>query len=96
MGIEVAIKETDFRYREWVCRAGNQDCTCWNADMVEEIAAYLSWVTKWNPQEVLFYAMDWWLWYYSPGKSGVETAAAMDGSVSSHGCLVQRGIRCGI
>jgi peptide/nickel transport system substrate-binding protein len=72
VGIEVIMKEADFRYREWVCRAGNQDCTCWNGDMVEEIAAYLPWVTKWNPQEVLFYAIDWWLWYYSRGKSGVK------------------------
>ncbi len=72
VGIEAVMKETDFRYREWLCRAGNQDCTCWNADMVEEISAYLPWVTKWNPQEVLFYAIDWWLWYYSQGKSGVK------------------------
>ena len=72
VGVEVVMKETDFRYREWVCLAGKQDCTCWNADMVEEIAAYLPWVTKWNPQEVLFYALDWWLWFYSNGQSGVE------------------------
>jgi peptide/nickel transport system substrate-binding protein len=72
VGVEVVMKETDFRFREWVCLAGKQDCTCWNADMVEEIAAYLPWVTKWNPQEVLFYALDWWLWFYSSGQSGGE------------------------
>ena len=72
VGIEVNMKETDFRFREWTCRAGNQDCTCWNADLVEEIAAYLPWRTKWNPQEVLFYALDWWLWYYNNGASGTE------------------------
>ncbi|MGA9062847.1 MAG: ABC transporter substrate-binding protein [Terracidiphilus sp.] len=72
VGIDVIMKETDFRYREWLCLAGNQDCTCWNGDMVEEIAAYLPWVTKWNPQEVLYYAVDWWLWFYSNGQSGTE------------------------
>jgi peptide/nickel transport system substrate-binding protein len=72
VGIEVIMKETDFRFREWTCRAGNHDCTCWNADLVEEIAAYLPWRTKWNPQEVLFYALDWWLWYYNNGASGTE------------------------
>ena len=72
VGIEVIMKETDFRFREWTCRAGNHDCTCWNADMIEEVAAYLPWVTKWNPQEVLYYARDWWLWYYNRGQSGIE------------------------
>jgi len=72
VGVEVIMKETDFRFREWVCRAGDQDCTCWNADLVEEVAAYLPWATKWNPQEVLFYARDWWLWYYNSGQSGIE------------------------
>jgi peptide/nickel transport system substrate-binding protein len=72
VGIEVIMKQTDFRFREWVCRAGNQDGTCWNGDMVEEVAVYLPWATKWNPQQVLFYAMDWWLWYETDGKSGVE------------------------
>lgn len=72
VGVEVIMKETDFRYREWACRAGNQDGTCWNADMVEEVAIYLPWSTKWNPQQVLFYAIDWWLWYESGGRSGVE------------------------
>jgi len=72
VGIEVIMKQTDFRFREWVCRAGNQDGTCWNGDMVEEVAVYLPWATKWNPQQVLFYAMDWWLWYETGGRSGVE------------------------
>jgi peptide/nickel transport system substrate-binding protein len=72
VGIEVIMKQTDFRYREWTCRAGNQDATCWNGDMVEEVAIYLPWSTKWNPQQVLFYAMDWWLWYATKGRSGIE------------------------
>lgn len=72
VGVEVIMKQTDFRYREWVCRAGNQDGTCWNGDMVEEVAIYLPWSTKWNPQQVLFYAVDWWLWYNSGGRSGIE------------------------
>ena len=40
--------------------------------MVEEVAIYLPWSTKWNPQQVLFYAIDWWLWYESGGQSGIE------------------------
>lgn len=72
VGVEVIMKKTDFRFREWVCRAGNQDGTCWNGDMVEEVAVYLPWATKWNPQQVLFYAIDWWLWYENGGKAGLE------------------------
>ena len=56
--------------------SGEHDCTCWNADQVEEIAAYLPWVSKWNPNNALYYAMDWWYWYYSDGKDGKEPPQA--------------------
>ncbi|RPH98218.1 MAG: hypothetical protein EHM72_12965 [Calditrichaeota bacterium] len=72
VGMETILKETDFRFRMERCQSGEHDCTCWNADMVEEIAAYLPWVSKWNPQQMLFYALDWWYWYYTGGKSGEE------------------------
>lgn len=72
VGMETVLKETDFRFRMERCQSGEHDCTCWNADMVEEIAAYLPWNSKWNPQQMLFYAMDWWYWYYTGGKSGEE------------------------
>jgi peptide/nickel transport system substrate-binding protein len=71
-GMETIIKESDQQFRQQVCKSGDHDCTCWNADLVEEIAAYLPWATKWNPNTTLFYAMDWWYWYYSGGKIGTE------------------------
>jgi peptide/nickel transport system substrate-binding protein len=71
-GMETILRETDFKFREERCRAGGHDCTCWNADMVEEIAAYLPWVTKWNPDRELYYAVDWWSWFRSGGRLGEE------------------------
>jgi peptide/nickel transport system substrate-binding protein len=71
-GMEVILKESDQQFRRQRCMSGEHDCTCWNADQVEEIAAYLPWVSKWNPNNSLFYAMDWWYWYYSDGKDGIE------------------------
>lgn len=71
-GMETILRETDFKFREERCRAGGHDCTCWNADMVEEIAAYLPWVTKWNPDRELYYAVDWWNWFHSGGRLGEE------------------------
>ncbi|MBN2001052.1 hypothetical protein JW935_26135 [candidate division KSB1 bacterium] len=70
VGMDTIIKETDFRFRQERCRSADHDCTCWNADLVEEIAAYLPWATKWNPQRALYYAVDWWYWYYTDGKTG--------------------------
>ena len=72
VGMDTIIKETDFRFREERCRSGEHDCTCWNADMVEEIPAYLPFVTKWNPDRELYFAVDWWHWYSSNGKRGTE------------------------
>jgi peptide/nickel transport system substrate-binding protein len=74
-GMETIIKETDFKFREERCRAGSHDCTCWNADMIEESAAYLPWVTKWNPDRELYYAIEWWSWYRSGGRRGEEPPA---------------------
>jgi peptide/nickel transport system substrate-binding protein len=70
VGMETIIKETDFRFRQEKCRSADHDCTCWNADLVEEIAAYLPWASKWNPHRALYYAIDWWYWYYTGGKAG--------------------------
>jgi peptide/nickel transport system substrate-binding protein len=70
VGMETIIKETDFRFRQEKCRSADHDCTCWNADLVEEIAAYLPWATKWNPHRALYYAIDWWYWYYTGGRTG--------------------------
>jgi peptide/nickel transport system substrate-binding protein len=71
-GMETILRESDNQFRKERCMASEHDCTCWNADQVEEIAAYLPWVSKWNPNNALYYAMDWWYWYYSEGKDGVE------------------------
>jgi peptide/nickel transport system substrate-binding protein len=69
-GMETIIKETDFQFRQEKCSAADHDCTCWNGDLVEEIAAYLPWATKWNPHRALYYAVDWWYWYYTDGRTG--------------------------
>jgi peptide/nickel transport system substrate-binding protein len=71
-GMEIILRESDQQFRQQRCMSGEHDCTCWNADSAEEIAAYLPWVTKWNPNNSLYYAMDWWYWYYSEGKDGIE------------------------
>jgi peptide/nickel transport system substrate-binding protein len=71
-GMDTILKESDQQFRRQRCMSGDHDCTCWNADLVEEIAAYIPWATKWNPNTSLFYAMDWWYWYYTGGKSGTE------------------------
>jgi peptide/nickel transport system substrate-binding protein len=71
-GMDTMLRESDNQFRKERCMASEHDCTCWNADQVEEIAAYLPWVSKWNPNNALFYAMDWWYWFYSEGKDGVE------------------------
>jgi len=71
-GMDIILRETDQQFRRQRCMSGEHDCTCWNADSVEEIATYLPWVTKWNPNNSLYYAMDWWYWYYSEGKDGIE------------------------
>ena len=71
-GMDTILRESDNQFRKERCMSGEHDCTCWNADQVEEIAAYLPWVSKWNPNNALFYAMDWWYWYYSEGKDGIE------------------------
>jgi peptide/nickel transport system substrate-binding protein len=72
IGMDVILKESDQQFRQQRCKSGEHDCTCWNADLVEETAIYLPWVTKWNPNNSLFYAMDWWYWFYSEGKNGIE------------------------
>jgi len=71
-GMDTILRESDNQFRKERCMSGEHDCTCWNADQVEEIAAYLPWVSKWNPNNALYYAMDWWYWYYSGGKDGIE------------------------
>jgi len=75
VGMETVIKETDFRFRQETCQAAKHDCTCWNGDTVEEIAVYLPWFSKWNPHRELYYAIDWWYWYYTGGKTGEKPPA---------------------
>jgi peptide/nickel transport system substrate-binding protein len=74
-GMDVILRQSDHMFRQQRCMSGEHDCTCWNADQIEEIAIYLPWVSKWNPNNSLYYAMDWWYWYYTEGKSGIEPPA---------------------
>lgn len=72
VGMETILRQTDDQFRRQKCQAADHDCTCWNADVIEEIAIYMPWSTKWNPNSALYYAIDWWLWFYSGGKIGTE------------------------
>ena len=75
VGVQTLVKEVDHRFRIEKCRSADHDCTCWNADLVEEIAIYLPWVTKWHPREALYYAINWWYWYYTEGRTGEKPPA---------------------
>ena len=72
VGMETILRETDDQFRRQKCQAAEHDCTCWNADVIEEIAIYMPWSTKWNPNRALYYAIDWWLWFYRGGEIGTE------------------------
>ena len=72
VGMETILRETDNAFRKTSCMAADHDCTCWNADVIEEVAIYLPWTTKWNPNNALYYAVDWWDWFYSNGTRGTE------------------------
>ena len=72
VGMDTILRETDNTFRMQKCKAADHDCTCWNADVIEEIAIYLPWSTKFNPNSALYYAMDWWYWLYSGGLRGTE------------------------
>jgi peptide/nickel transport system substrate-binding protein len=72
VGMETILRQADDQFRRQKCLAADHDCTCWNADVIEEIAIYMPWTTKWNPNGQLYYAVDWWNWFYSGGKNGVE------------------------
>lgn len=72
VGMETIIDQMDRKSYEARCRAADHDCTSWNADMGEEISAYMPWSTKWSPQKELFYAVGWYTWWMNDGKSGEE------------------------
>ncbi|MFY0650709.1 MAG: hypothetical protein JXQ96_01685 [Cyclobacteriaceae bacterium] len=72
VGMETILRESDNQFRLQKCRAADHDCTCWNADGIEEIAIYLPWFTKFNPNKALYYAINWWYWFYSEGERGEE------------------------
>jgi peptide/nickel transport system substrate-binding protein len=72
VGMETILRQTDNQFRKQRCMAADHDCTCWNADLIEEIAVYLPWTTKWNPNNALYYAIDWWYWFYTDGVRGTE------------------------
>ena len=57
-------------------KAAQLDCTTWNTDRTEEIACYLPWATKFQPQTEMYYAVNWWNWYVTGGKQGEEPPQA--------------------
>ncbi|MFY0650714.1 MAG: hypothetical protein JXQ96_01710 [Cyclobacteriaceae bacterium] len=72
VGIETIPREADGLFRREKCMAADHDCTCWNADVIEEIAIYMPWSTKWNPNRALYYAINWWYYYQTGGQRGTK------------------------
>ena len=70
VGNETILQNADRGLVEQTGLAANHDCTAWNADMVEEIAAYMPWSIKWMPNDWMRYAVNWWTYYSTAGKAG--------------------------
>ncbi len=82
-------------YREWVCRAGNQDCTCWNRHGGRD-RSLSSVGDEVEPTGGSFLCHRLVALVLQPGKIRREAPAGVDRSIRPHGCLVQRQVRRGI
>lgn len=72
VGHELIIQEVARALREERCKASEHDITGWTMDLVEETACYLPFQTKFNPDQLNFYAVQWWNWFVSEGANGEE------------------------
>lgn len=72
VGMESVLRQTDPQFRRNKCMAADHDCTCWNADVIEEIAIFMPWMTKWSPSRALYYGIEWWYYFYSDGQRGIK------------------------
>jgi peptide/nickel transport system substrate-binding protein len=76
VGHELVIQEVSRTLRDERGRAADHDITGWNIDLAEEIACYLPYATKFQPNLEMYYAVNWWTWYETKGASGEEPPQA--------------------
>ena len=72
VGHELIITEVARALRDQRGQAAEHDVTGWNVDLAEEIACYLPWATKFQPNLEMYYAVNWWQWYETEGAAGEE------------------------
>lgn len=72
VGHELIITEVARALRDERGRAADHDVTGWNVDLAEEIACYLPYATKFQPNLEMYYAVNWWQWYETNGAAGEE------------------------
>lgn len=72
VGHEFIITQVARDLRDQRGRAADHDATGWNIDLAEEIACYLPWATKFQPNLEMYYGVNWWQWYDTNGKAGEE------------------------
>ena len=72
VGHELIIQEVARALRDERGRAADHDITGWNIDLGEEIACYLPWATKFQPNLEMYYAVNWWQWFDTNGEAGEE------------------------
>jgi peptide/nickel transport system substrate-binding protein len=87
VGHELIITEVARALRDERGKAADHDVTGWNVDLAEEIACYLPWATKFQPNLEMYYAVSWWQWYDTGGKAGEEPPQEWKDR-SAHGRLV--------
>lgn len=72
VGHELVIQEVSRTLRDETGKAAGHDITGWNIDLAEEIACYLPWATKFQPNLEMYYGVNWWTWFETNGASGEE------------------------
>lgn len=76
VGHELVIQEVSRTLRDERGRAADHDITGWNIDLAEEIACYLPFATKFQPNLEMYYAVNWWTWWETGGAAGEEPPQA--------------------
>ena len=76
VGHELIITEVARALRDERGKAADHDITGWNVDLAEEIACYLPYATKFQPNLEMYYAVNWWQWFETKGKAGEEPPQA--------------------
>jgi peptide/nickel transport system substrate-binding protein len=76
VGHDLIIQEVARELRDERGRAADHDITGWNIDLAEEIACYLPYATKFQPNLEMYYGVDWWRWVETAGAEGEEPPQA--------------------